>query len=289
LLYRIELDLKYLLWITCCLFAFKASAQAVRNFEKKERPKYEFGGGAIGAYLPDYPGAKNNTFRFLPFPYFIYRGDVVRVDDEGSRAKILASKDYEFGLSFSFTFPVDSEDNPSRINMPNLDAVMGLGPQIILRPYKDKKQKLIVNFALRAATSIDHDWVIKNQGWIAASRLRYWRYLTEAKKTILALGLGAELGSKKFNNYYYTVNNDFATPSRPAFEAQAGLVETNISLSLIHSVSQKLSFFGGAFVSDFSNAANRTSPLLEAQTNTGTLLGFFWLFYESDKKVNIYK
>ena len=72
-------------------------------------------------------------------------------------------------------------------------------------------------------------------------------------------------------------------------EAGAGLIRTNMFFGLIHNFTSKLSIFGGGPYSDFSNAQNRDSPLIEQDYNIGYAVGFFWLFVESDEKVNIYK
>jgi outer membrane protein len=267
----------------------EVNAQAVRNFEKSDRPVYEIGGGAVGTLLPNYPGAKNSTYRYLPFPYFIYRGKTLRADDEGTRAKIKASEDYEFGISFSLDFPVESSENDAREGMPDLNTILGVGPQIMFRVLKDNSQKLNMTAAVRGAFAFGDNLESYERGLMFEQSIEYWRYLDKKKKTILLLGLEAEAGTLKYNDYYYTVDQRFKSVNREAYKAEAGLVQTNIYYGLIHNVTSKLSLFGGGFYSDFSNSQNRNSPLLEQDYNAGFFAGFFWLFMESDEKVNIYK
>lgn len=281
--------MKRLLALTFMCLNLNAYSQAVRNFEKSERPVYEIGAGAVGTLFPNYPGARNSTYRYLPFPYFIYRGKTVRADDEGTRAKIAATEDYEFGVSFSLDFPVDSSANDAREGMPDLNTVIGMGPQMMFRVLKTNKHKLNMTASVRAAIAFGNNFESYERGLLFEQSINYWRYLDKKKKTILIMGLQAEAGTLKFTDYYYTVQDQFKTATRNSYKAQAGLVETNIFYGLIHSFTSKLSFFGGGFYSDYSNSQNRDSPLIEQDYNVGYVLGFFWLFVESDEKMNIYK
>lgn len=79
-------------------------AQISPYFLSDEKPKWELGLSVTALDLPDYPGAQTNSFRVLPFPIFIYRGDTFRMDEEGARAKIKEKKYWELGLSFGFNF-----------------------------------------------------------------------------------------------------------------------------------------------------------------------------------------
>ena len=53
-----------------------------------EKPLWELGAGLAALQLPDYRGSDKNRFYLLPYPYFIYRGDIVQVDRERISGKI---------------------------------------------------------------------------------------------------------------------------------------------------------------------------------------------------------
>src|SRR5258708_11692335 len=73
-----------------------------------------FGGG----YFPDYPGSNENHARYLPLPYMIYRGSIVRADErDGVRARVILAKRIHMELSVAGSFPVNSEDNVARKGM----------------------------------------------------------------------------------------------------------------------------------------------------------------------------
>lgn len=277
-----------ILWLSF-IFASSVSAQIARNFEAEQRPVYEIGAGMAGFELPDYAGSKNSQFRWFPFPYVIYRGEILRADDEGTRAKLNASKIFELGLSFGFNFPVESNQNAARMGMPDLDAVVGLGPQIMFRFFTDnQKHKLNLTFGLRAMASVNERVQSTQQGAVFEPSLAYWRYIG-SKKTILFFSVESEFGDSRYNNYFYRVAEAFATTDREAYEAKAGLIKNSLIAGISHSFTPKLNTFIGAFHNDLNHAANAQSPLVETRHNNGFLVGLFWLFAESEETINIYK
>ena len=115
------------------LFSISAYSQVSRNFNKNTQPKLEGGIGAVGFNIPNYPGSANNTFRYLPFPWIIYRSDFLQSDEEGTRAKIFSTRKFEIGLSGGLNFPIDSNTNKARDGMPDTDILVGVGPAFIFR------------------------------------------------------------------------------------------------------------------------------------------------------------
>jgi outer membrane protein len=279
------------LLITCILFCTQISyAQIARNFEQKDRPVYELGAGVAGFDLPDYAGSKNNQFRWLPFPFIMYRGEVLRADDEGTRAKIEATKNYEFGMSFGFNFPVESNQNPAREGMPDLDGVLGFGPQVIFRLLNDsKKHKLNLTFGVRGSFAFNENLESREEGVVFEPSIAYWRYLGSKNQTILFVSVESEFGDKKANQYFYDVDTPFVTTKRDRYQAKAGLIKHAIIAGVSHNFSPKLTAFLGGFYNDLGQAANVDSPLVEVRQNQGFLAGIFWLFAESTERVNIYK
>jgi outer membrane protein len=277
-------------FVLTLLWVHSSSAQIARNFEQQERPKYELGAGVAGFDLPDYAGSKNNQFRWLPFPFFMYRGDVLRTDEEGTRAKIEATKDYEFGMTFGFNFPVESNQNPAREGMPDLDGILGFGPQIMFRFLNDdKKQKLNLTFGLRGSIAFNDNVESREEGVVFEPSLSYWRYLGKDNYTILFVSLEGEFGDKKANQYFYDVDPAFVTADRESYEAKAGLIKTAVIAGVSHTFTPKLTAFLGGFYNDLSQAANVDSPLVEVRQNQGFLAGIFWLFTESKERTNIFK
>ena len=86
------------------------TAEAVAIVDLSAGPRREslfeaglfFGGG----YVPDYPGSDHNQARYLPLPYVLYRGSVIRADErDGVRARMVLAERLHLELSVSGSFP----------------------------------------------------------------------------------------------------------------------------------------------------------------------------------------
>ena len=54
----------------------------------QEKPVWEIGVGFAALLLPDYRGSNEYRLYPLPYPYFIYRGDVLKVDEHNISGRI---------------------------------------------------------------------------------------------------------------------------------------------------------------------------------------------------------
>lgn len=70
-------------------------AQKYRS-SKKKQPKVEIGVGVINTTTPHYPGSDKRLNLTLPFPTVMYRGDILRSDEDGGlRGRFLHSDHFE--------------------------------------------------------------------------------------------------------------------------------------------------------------------------------------------------
>lgn len=275
--------LSLVLIFACSLNSF---AQLSRNFDKELKPLYELGGGAAALNIPNYPGAASNTLRLLPFPFVVYRGDFLRSDEEGTRARFLNSELFELGMSGGFNYPIDSNANKARKGMPNTDALVGLGPGVIIRLLDgDSLNKLTIGLGVRTNFAIGNGLSIRNEGWIIEPNIRFWRRLNKDSGLSFFSSLSTSYGDKKYNQFFYQVDSEYQTNDRKKYDAKEGMVDIAFSFGSSYDFSNKLSIFAGLFQSNLTISANRDSPLVEEQINTGFALGFSWLFYESDELV----
>ena len=88
--------------------------------------------GLVAFSFPDYRGSDQSRFFLLPFPYFVYRGDVLKVDRERVRGLFFRRSWLELDLSLGGSVPVDSSRNDARKGMPDLSPVAELGPSLEL-------------------------------------------------------------------------------------------------------------------------------------------------------------
>lgn len=260
-----------------------AQAQVSQNFLNQTQPLYEGGFGAITTSVPDYPGSSNHRFRVVPFPYFVYRGKYLRADDEGTRARVLSSSWHEFGISFAFNFPVKSGDNPSRLGMPDLDALMGLGPRLLIRLRTRPTHQFNFIVESRALVSTDFRNRMEGRGISVEPRLSYWYRFSSL--TTMYSHLSYEFGSAEYMRFFYNIRPEFATPQREAYTARAGLLERSIGVGVSQQLPQRFSLFIALGWRNQDLAANRHSPLVERKDNYALIAGLVWLFFESEEQV----
>ena len=90
-----------------------------------------------GNDMPDYPAADQTTVRAIALPYLVYRGDFWRVGGEDNRGAVSGRfwKDdrFEFDVTLSAAFPVDSGENDARRDMPDLDFLFGIGRLLVAK------------------------------------------------------------------------------------------------------------------------------------------------------------
>jgi outer membrane scaffolding protein for murein synthesis (MipA/OmpV family) len=264
-----------------------ARAQVSQNFLKKTMPRYELGVRTLLLNLPDYPGSNNNKYRVVPFPHYIYRGDHLRADDEGTRARFYTSKYHETGISFTFNFPVTSTTDSARREMPDLDGLVAIGPRILLRIIEGaSNQKFNFSLATRAVFSSKFSFnnLLRDQGFSIEPRLRYWNRFTDTKTTFYS-SLGFEFGSAKYSRYFYEVLPIYSTQTRPRYQARAGLIETIVAAGVGQAIHPQLYLLFDASWRNLDWSANKNSPLIETHNNLGVSIGIVWTFYESDQTV----
>lgn len=276
-----------LLFLLTSLLDGYSQAQVSQNLLSEDQPQWELGAGVITLNLPDYPGSNNNRIRAVPFPYYIYRGKYFRADDEGTRARLLASKRHETGFSLGFNFPVNSGDNPSREGMPDLDAIFSIGPRLLFRFLTDSSShKINLSVAGRwvFSSKVSLNNLVRHEGYTIEPRFNYWYRWKRYEVTIFS-SLGFEFGSARYASFFYNVNPDYETNTRPTYISKAGLIETSIAVGFGKVIDKDFFLFTGGSMRNLDWATNKSSPLVETKNNVGFLLGIVWTFYESENKV----
>ena len=95
--------------------------------EAKELSLWEFGLFSGAARVPHYRGSDEYNIYALPFPYFIYRGEIIQASRDGLKGVFYKNNYIETNISLSGNPPVDGNNN-ARQGMPDLDALFELGP-----------------------------------------------------------------------------------------------------------------------------------------------------------------
>jgi outer membrane protein len=267
------------------LLSSSAWGQVSRNFNKTYKPMYEIGAGFAYFRVANYPGSKNNSYKFIPFPIAIYRGEKLRADEDGTRARFINSDWVELGMSGGFNFPIKTEDNEVRKGMPDTGALLGIGPAVIFKIFKNSHQKLNAGIGLRVNLEDGVFPYFAERGWIIEPTLRYWYKPSSESALTIFSGLSFSAADQKYNAFYYQVDTQYERPNRAAYSAKQGVVDMAYSLGITYDVSAKTSLFIGGVYSNLTTAANKDSPLLETQHNYSFGLGITWLFLESEQMV----
>ncbi|MBT3306293.1 MAG: MipA/OmpV family protein [Alphaproteobacteria bacterium] len=259
------------------------------SLSKKTEPLWEIGVGGAGAYAPHYPGAEQSQFRFLPFPWFTYRGKVFRSDDKGFRGRILKSDRIELDVSVRASLPVSSDDNDARSGMPELDWLGEVGPRLQINILKtgNKYRNARIDFELplRSVFSTDlsdsFDW----RGFVIAPSLSYRNRNINGTGFNLKISGEPIFASEKLMDYFYQVDSEYVTPNRSAFDAEAGYLGTRFSLGLNRKFGSRWTIGVHTNVQNYSGSKNSDSPLSFETTNFSALIGFKFALFQSDKHV----
>lgn len=246
-------------------------------------PKWELGAGVGSQLLADYRGSEYYRAYLLPIPYLTYRGEFLRADDEGVRGLFYKNDHFELNVSADAALNGDSEDNPLRRGMPELDSAFEIGPSANFNlTGQDFSEGWSLRFPVRAVFTTDF------------TRIDHIGYLANPKLTYESLdwngwdgtfNLGALYGSSDYHDYYYSVAPEYALPSRPRFSAAGGYSGSYVKLGA--SKRSGRLWFGAYLRYDYlDGAAFESSPLVETDHFVTVGLGVSWVFAVSREHVD---
>ena len=250
-----------------------------------EMPLWEAGLFAGVGWIASYPAASDGQVRVLPVPYLIYRGDTLRIGDRGAvraRETFLDSR-LELDVGIGGAFDVNSDEVAARRGMPDLDYLLELGPQAILhlRPEADQHQ---VDVALQLRGVLSSDFSnLRYQGTVLNPEILFMRQRFAQDDIGLYASLGLLWGMDGLNDYFYEVDPQFATATRPSYQARNGYLGTELTLGLGYRVGSRGNIFVGGQLGYFGGSANRKSPLHRRDVNFSVGVGFAWSFLQSEQ------
>ena len=267
-------------WLTACFAAVCSYAHA------DQLPLWEAGVGVAAVNFPDYRGADERTTYVLPIPYFIYRGDVFRIDREGVRGLFFKSENVELDISLNAAIPVESEDNQARQGMPDLDPTLEIGPTLDFTLYRgaNRHSALELRLPLRAVIATDFTHA-RSAGFVFQPQLNLDLHeLTPLSGWRVGAAIGPVFGDRRHHEYFYGVEPAFATATRPAYDAKAGYGGTQLTLSTSRRFPH---FWVGAFIRyDYlGGAVFRDSPLVRQDYALAGGFAVSWIFARSGKLV----
>ncbi len=103
----------------------------------------------------------------------------------------------------------------------------------------------------------------------------------------LLAAISTSYGSERLQDYFYEVDPEFATDTRPVFDAKGGYLETQVFGGLGFRPRKNIRVFVGMFTGLYEGARNQESPLFETTSSTGFAIGFVWTIKTSRRYIDI--
>lgn len=251
-----------------------------------DQPLWEAGAGVAAVDFAAYRGSDQHQSYVLPIPYFVYRGKFLKVEREKVRGLLLKRERAELDISVNGTVPVRSQDNRARAGMPDLDATLEIGPSLNLSLFKSASgdKKLELRLPLRPAFASNFSSV-RHVGWLFQPQLNLdVRDIPHMQGWNLGLLAGPIFADARYHQYFYGVDPQYATVSRPAYQARGGYAGGQF----ITALSKRFpDYWVGAFVKldTLRGAVIADSPLVRSKTNVSAGFAVSWIFGRSKTMV----
>lgn len=248
----------------------------------EQRPQWEIGLGAAALYLPDYRGSDQSRGYLYPLPYVRYRGERLRLDDRRGLASLLLldTDRVELDVSLNASQPAPSDQSTARAGMPDLDPTLEIGPLVKVKLWENagRSSELSLQLPVRAAFTLQNPEFI---GWVFNPVIDlYLRDVGPGGRWRLGMQAGPVFTDRRYNQYYYQVDPQYATATRPAYSASGGYSGTQFTLTT-HRRFGPVWF--GAFVRAYGlkGAVFDDSPLVQQRSALYAGIGLAYVFAES--------
>lgn len=258
-----------------------AAGAALAQAPASGKPLWELGGVALGVSQQAYPGSDQQVNRALALPFFLYRGPFLRADGETLGVRAVKTPTVELDLGVAASLGSSSRQLDARRGMPTLGTLVEIGPRLKWKlgdgPAGAQWQ---ANFPLRAVFDLSDS--LSQRGLAFEPELVLSRNTSNGWSWSARGGLVA--GNRKLNDTFYGVAPVFATATRPAYEAQSGLIAFRLGASASRPITPDWSFFTFARVDTVAGAANDSSPLVRQKTGASVGLGVSYTWLRSERR-----
>ncbi len=255
-----------------------ASAQAKAD----EKPLWELGAGVSALRLPVYRGSDEFKNLALPLPYFVYRGERLKLDREGGRGLLFKTDAFELDVSVSGSIPVSSTSNSARAGMPGLKATLEVGPLLIASLWRseDKNTAITARVPFRGVMRSDFN----GAGFVFQPQLAYDVRNFADTGWVAGIRGGPVFQSGSYADYFYGVPQAYSTANRPSYQGKSGYGGFNV---LVGGSKRYGNTWVGAFAKydNLSGASFEDSPLVRKKQFVTVGLAVSWIFTQSSTLV----
>ncbi len=253
-------------------------------------PRLEIGVAAAALQVPAYPSSSVVSDRQFIVPWFIYRSDKVQVKDGGVELIAYQSDRLIIDLGIGGSLNADTSETPLREGMPDIDFLFEVGPRFNV-PFLDSTKNNIrsrLNWftSLRFAVSTDFRR-LDFRGPLLNTEVEYRLEGFSNNKLSFNTSVFANWLGDDLMDYFFAVDDEFVTATRPAFDANAGFLNAGVSLGVSYRPTPALTTFLGLGYTSYKGSENDDSPLFEDDINTSIILAASWRFFESERRVTV--
>ena len=242
--------------------------------------EWDLGMGAAAFNMDLYPGSADKKNYVLPLPYFTLESEMLKIDT-GIKGFLFQSEYVVLDVSADFGIPVDSDDSSARMGMPDLDAVVQVGPSLEFLLTGREKDQLDVRFELPVRAVIASDIrQTSNEGWLLEPHFSVEKRRIYKSGLAMKFTFGLKYATRDFHAYYYDVEPVFSTATRPTYASVKGYGGSFAKL--------RASWREGDWIwwmllryQNLNGAVFEDSPLIEEKDYYLVGVGFAWIFAQN--------
>ena len=264
-----------------CLLSTCSLAQA--QSEESSKPLWEIGAVGIGASQQAYPGSDEQVNRAIALPFLIYRGKYFRADRDAVGLRAINTPRYELDLSFAGTLGAGSNKLKAREGMPKLGTLGEFGPRILIHLNPEAKNgRWNLDIPVRGVFDVSDG--LKFKGLKFEPTMNYARRLGSGWS--YTVSGGAAWADTRLSETLYGVANEYATSTRPAFQAQGGLMNLRASTAVIKDINTDWRLFAYVRADSVAGARNEASSLVKRKTGGTVGIGFSYTWMRSSQSAS---
>lgn len=233
-------------------------------------PLWEIGALGVAVSQQAYPGANQQKNGVGVLPYFVYRGKWLRADRDTLGLRAIDTPRIKLDVGFSGALGSNSSDIAVRQGMPDLGTLVEFGPRLRIElsdPGQRSNGRWRLDLPVRGVFDLSDGF--KQRGVSFEPRLVFDRRSNYGLS--YSASVSAVVGNQRLNDTFYGVAPAYMNATRPAYQAQSGLVAVRAGVSASYRFNPDWQLFTYARIDSVAGAANRNSPLV--QRNTGATVG----------------
>ncbi|NBT92108.1 MAG: MipA/OmpV family protein, partial [Betaproteobacteria bacterium] len=179
-------------------------------------PLWEVGAVAVGVSQQAYPGSSERVQQALALPFFIYRGDVLRLDGGNAGLRAFKTPTWELDIGASGSLGSRASDTVARKGMADLGTLVEFGPRLrwnISRPTPADQWRL--DLPLRGV--FDLNSALAQRGVAFEPELSFSHRAREG--TSYSASVSGVWADQSMQSMFYSVRPSEVTATRSAYTA----------------------------------------------------------------------